>query len=166
MLFLRHGDATQDEFGIDLLRPLSEKGRKQAEEVIFPIELSEITEVAVSPAVRTMQTIELAAPGKPIIVIPSLYAPNLLPEISDMYKEYGENTRAYLNDPRIIATMALTRQSTMEIRQLCRPKSLIGAHFLILNLIAYHMYGIEKILDINLRTAKGFWVNDGDVIEF
>lgn len=163
MLFLRHGDAAQDEFGIDLLRKLSEKGRKQAEEVIFPTTHSD---VFVSPAVRTLETAQLAANPKAMTVIPSLYAAILLPEMEGMYKEHGEHNRPYLTDPRVGNTMAIAKKAAGELRQLGDSKSLVVGHFFILNAIAYEIYGMDEIFNIDLGTAKGFWINDGKIVQF
>ncbi len=174
MIFIRHGHAAPGEFGIDLLRPLSEQGRKQVEEVILPTTFSD---VFISPAQRTLDTANSIIMNsnkkagmnriRQTFTLPVLYAPILLPEMDRMYQQYGEDVRSYVNDKDIANTMKLTQQAATILRQFGDPSSLVVAHGLILNLIAFHIYGLDKVLDINLGTAKGFWVkNEHEIVEF
>jgi broad specificity phosphatase PhoE len=169
MLFLRHGDTDNGSFNIDLLRPLSKKGKKQVERVSFPIKthfFEDSWSVWVSPARRTLETYYALQPFHRYTVLPELYAPILLPEMNEMYKQHGENVRAYITDPRISTTMEITKKAAQIIGKEGE-KILVVGHLLILNLIAYHIYNLEKVLDINTGTAKGFIVTEGkEVIEF
>lgn len=159
-MFLRHGHASEDSFGVDLLRPLSEKGRQECWAVKLP---RTPQYVLASPSLRTMQTAELVGKITPIIM-PILYGPILLPEMDEMYKKHGLHVRGYLSDPNI----KRTRDICKKIADGIIPKSmntLMVGHGTILNFIAYEICQDERLFDIDLETAKGFEIGEQGLIQ-
>ncbi len=171
MLFLRHGHASKHELGIDLLRPLSEEGKEKVANIKFPIEFED---VIMSPAVRTMQTGYMAIVKQQerikmnklrnIRFCPHLYAAILLPEMDAMYEAHGDHTMGYYKDPNIKNTMKIVAAASEDILRNKAENTLVVAHSVILNFVAHKIFGHKKLLEIDMETAKGFWVKDGKEI--
>lgn len=173
-MFVRHGHAEDDKYGLDILKPLSKEGQQQADKAKLP---AKIDNVIYSPALRTIQTTNflLHADGihrgmNPLRIIhkplSELYAPILVPEMDEMYAEHKSNSRAYLSDKRAKTMLALIKD-TAGIIPKDVPNLLITGHSVISNLLAYYMFKKEEVLDIEMGYAKGFAIeNKIEIIQF
>lgn len=169
---IRHADASP-KVSVDRVRGLSQKGITQCALLKTPAPFGN---AYVSPTIRTFQTLSFVVKnsneafgtsGHSTNVIQQLFGWAYLDEMDELYAEYGDCARPYLDDIRAKRILALCEEAADIIRADKSDTVLLVAHAVITNLVAYYIFEFDAILDIELETATGIYVTaKGSVTKF
>lgn len=167
--FIRHSKAAAAERNQnDFDRVLSAEGIGLAKNLQVPITYDIIIS---SSAPRVLETMTYVTGKKPekVIIMQELYDVNTAENIEEMYEAHGDYALPYLGDERaadLHERLKLAAKKVAEIVDNNGSKNiLIFGHAVLLNYLAYYMFGNEAALNVVVQPATGFVITGPKSVE-